>query len=264
MKTEAGSAGLLVVAAVVALVWANSPWADSYFSWWHTPVELAFGAGEISMDLHHWVNDGLMVVFFFVIGLEVRREFSVGELTDRRRLVVPLVAGVGGMLVPAAIYLALNPSGERGQRLGRGHRHGHRVPARRARPGRAGGLDPAADLPADAHRHRRHRRGQRHRHRVLRVDRAGAPGRRGALPGRAVGPLEGGRVAGIAVRRGDRRAVGRDPAVRAARLHRGHAGRAAGARAVPVARRSSSPRPPSSGPSGSRRCPGSSGWPGRA
>ena len=111
IRTEAGSAGLLVVAAVVALVWANSPWSDSYVSWWHTPVEIAFGAGSLSMDLHHWVNDGLMVVFFFVIGLEVRREFSVGELTDRRRLVVPLVAGVGGMLVPAALYLALNPSG---------------------------------------------------------------------------------------------------------------------------------------------------------
>jgi len=112
IRTEAGSAGLLVVAAVVALVWANSPWSETYVSWWHTPVEIAFGSGSISMDLHHWVNDGLMVVFFFVIGLEVRREISVGELTDRRRIVVPLVAGVGGMLVPAAIYLSLNSSGE--------------------------------------------------------------------------------------------------------------------------------------------------------
>jgi Na+/H+ antiporter NhaA len=112
MSTEAGSAGLLVLASVVALVWANSPWSDAYEALWHTPVSVAVGSGGISMDLHHWVNDGLMVVFFFVIGLEVRKEFAIGELTDRSRVVVPLVAGVAGMLVPAALYLALNSSGE--------------------------------------------------------------------------------------------------------------------------------------------------------
>lgn len=112
MSTEAGSAGLLVLASLVALVWANSPWSDAYESLWATPVSVAVGAGDISMDLHHWVNDGLMVVFFFVIGLEVRKEFAIGELTDRSRVVVPLVAGVTGMLVPAALYLALNSSGE--------------------------------------------------------------------------------------------------------------------------------------------------------
>jgi Na+/H+ antiporter NhaA len=112
MSTEAGSAGLLVLASLVALVWANSPWSDAYESLWATPVSVAVGAGGISMDLHHWVNDGLMVVFFFVIGLEVRKEFAIGELTDRSRVVVPLVAGVTGMLVPAALYLALNSSGE--------------------------------------------------------------------------------------------------------------------------------------------------------
>ena len=112
MSTEAGSAGLLVLASLVALVWANSPWSDAYEALWATPVSVAVGAGDISMDLHHWVNDGLMVVFFFVIGLEVRKEFAIGELTDRSRVVVPLVAGVTGMLVPAALYLALNSSGE--------------------------------------------------------------------------------------------------------------------------------------------------------
>ena len=76
------------------------------------PVEISLGGRSLGMDLHHWVNDALMVVFFFVIGLEVRREFSVGELTERRRLTVPLVAGVAGMVVPAALYLAVNPSGE--------------------------------------------------------------------------------------------------------------------------------------------------------
>lgn len=112
IHTEAASAGLLVVVALVALGWANSPWSDSYERLWHQTLELTFAGGGLSMDLHHWVNDGLMVVFFFVIGLEVRREFSVGELTERSRLVVPVIAGVGGMVVPALLYLALNPSGD--------------------------------------------------------------------------------------------------------------------------------------------------------
>lgn len=111
MRTESGSAGLLVAVALTALIWANSPWSDAYESLWNMSSRLGIGSGEISMDLHHWVNDGLMVVFFFVIGLEVRREFSVGELTDRSRIIVPVLAGIGGMLVPAALYLLLNPSG---------------------------------------------------------------------------------------------------------------------------------------------------------
>jgi len=112
IRTESGSAGLLVVAALVALLWANSPWSDSYESLWETPLTVSLGSGEIAMSLHHWVNDALMVVFFFVIGLEVRREFAVGELTDRSRVVIPVVAGIGGMVVPATLYLLLNPSGE--------------------------------------------------------------------------------------------------------------------------------------------------------
>ncbi|QBR94420.1 Na+/H+ antiporter NhaA [Nocardioides euryhalodurans] len=112
MRTEAGSAGLLVVVAVLALLWANSPWSQAYVDLWHSELSVTLAGHGISMDLHHWVNDGLMVVFFFVVGLEVRREFSVGELTERSRLTVPLVAGIGGMLVPTILYLALNPSGE--------------------------------------------------------------------------------------------------------------------------------------------------------
>ncbi|WP_322919684.1 Na+/H+ antiporter NhaA [Nocardioides renjunii] len=111
IDTESMSAGLLVAAALVALVWANSPWSQSYVDLWHTELSIRFGSGGLTMDLHHWINDGLMVVFFFVIGLEVRKEFAIGELTDRSRVVVPLVAGTTGMLVPAAIFLALNPSG---------------------------------------------------------------------------------------------------------------------------------------------------------
>jgi Na+/H+ antiporter NhaA len=112
LLTEAGSAGMLLAAAVVALVWANSPWSDAYESLWSTEAAIRVGSRELSMDIGHWVNDGLMALFFFVIGLEVRRELSIGELTDRRRLVVPASAAAGGILVPALLYLLVNPSGE--------------------------------------------------------------------------------------------------------------------------------------------------------
>ena len=112
VRTESGSAGLLLVCVLVALAWANTGWSSAYEALWSTTVSVQVGSSDLTMDLGHWVNDGLMVVFFFVIGLEVRREFSVGELTDRRRAVVPVLAGVGGMLVPAALYLLVNPSGE--------------------------------------------------------------------------------------------------------------------------------------------------------
>ena len=112
LGTESASAGLLLAATAVALLWANSPLSDSYTQLWHTPLSIRVGGAELAMDLEHWVNDGLMALFFFVIGLEVRRELSIGELTHRRRVVVPLVAGLAGMLLPALLYLALNPSGE--------------------------------------------------------------------------------------------------------------------------------------------------------
>ncbi|MBK5249226.1 MAG: Na+/H+ antiporter NhaA [Actinomycetales bacterium] len=112
LSTEAGGAVLLLAAAVVALVWANSPWSGAYEALWGAEGSVLFGGAELAMDLGHWVNDGLMVVFFFVIGLEVRRELSMGELTDRRRIVLPVLAGIGGMVVPALLYLLLNPGGE--------------------------------------------------------------------------------------------------------------------------------------------------------
>ncbi|MBO0843081.1 MAG: Na+/H+ antiporter NhaA [Nocardioides sp.] len=111
MHTESASAGLLVAATLVALVWANSPWSDTYEHLWHVTASIRLDGHGLSMSLHHWVNDGLMVVFFFVVGLEVRRELAVGELTDRSRVVVPVVAGVGGMVLPVLVYLLLNPSG---------------------------------------------------------------------------------------------------------------------------------------------------------
>jgi Na+/H+ antiporter NhaA len=102
----------------VALAWANSPLSGAYESLWDTEASVRIGGGDITMDLRHWVNDGLMALFFFVVGLEVRRELSVGELTDRRRVVVPAVAAFGGMVVPALLYLALNPSGDDAQGWG--------------------------------------------------------------------------------------------------------------------------------------------------
>jgi Na+/H+ antiporter NhaA len=112
LRTEAGSAGLLLAATVVALVWANSPLRDSYESLWHTEFALRFGGAELSLDLHHWVNDGLMVFFFFVVGLEIKRELVMGELTDRRRAAVPAIAAVTGLAVPALVYVAFNLGGE--------------------------------------------------------------------------------------------------------------------------------------------------------
>ncbi|OWA12778.1 Na+/H+ antiporter NhaA [Streptomyces sp. CS159] len=112
MATEAGSAGLLLAAVAVALVWANSPWSEAYTALWGTDASVTVGDARLSMDLSHWVNDGLMALFFFVIGLEVRYEVSVGSLNDRRRIVIPGLAGIGGMLVPVVLYLAIAPGGE--------------------------------------------------------------------------------------------------------------------------------------------------------
>ena len=103
---------MLLLAAVVALVWANSPWSDSYESVWHTTVRLDLDAVVFSDSLRHWVNDGLMAMFFFLVGLEIKRELVHGELSSPRRAALPAIAALGGMLVPAAIYLAFNAGGE--------------------------------------------------------------------------------------------------------------------------------------------------------
>jgi Na+/H+ antiporter NhaA len=110
MGTEAGSAGVLLAATLVAIAWANSPLSGAYASLWHTELAVRLGGARLGMDLRHWVDDGLMALFFFVVGLEVRRELAMGELTRRRRIVVPAVAALGGVVVPALIYLALNTS----------------------------------------------------------------------------------------------------------------------------------------------------------
>ena len=107
LQTETGSAAVLLAAVVAALVWANVDPA-SYERVWTTTLSMRVGSHGISQDLRAWINSGLMAFFFFVIGLEARREFDLGELRERRRVALPLVAGVGGMAVPVVIYLAIN------------------------------------------------------------------------------------------------------------------------------------------------------------
>jgi Na+:H+ antiporter, NhaA family len=103
---------LLMGSAIIALFLANSFFADAYMHFIHTPVNLSIGSWEIKMNLHHWVNDGLMALFFFVVGLELKREIMVGELSDLRQAALPIIAAIGGMIVPALIYLAFNHDGD--------------------------------------------------------------------------------------------------------------------------------------------------------
>jgi NhaA family Na+:H+ antiporter len=111
LHTESASGIVLLVAAMVALMWANSPWAHVYNEIWQTPLTLRVGGLELSEDLRHWVNDLLMAVFFFVVGLEIKREAVHGDLRDLRTAFLPVAGAIGGMVAPAALYLALNPSG---------------------------------------------------------------------------------------------------------------------------------------------------------
>ena len=108
---ESSGGILLLLAALLALVWANSSLASSYFTLWHTAVTLGFGTTMVTHDLHFWVNEALMALFFFVVGLEIKREFLVGELASPRQAVLPIVAALGGVLAPAAIYSLLNVGG---------------------------------------------------------------------------------------------------------------------------------------------------------
>jgi Na+:H+ antiporter, NhaA family len=107
LRIEAASGILLLVAAAAALVWANSPWAGSYFQLLHTPLGVRVGTFIFERSLEWFVNDGLMVIFFFVVGMEIRREIHCGELSEWRRAALPAAAALGGMLAPAALYLLL-------------------------------------------------------------------------------------------------------------------------------------------------------------
>ena len=107
MHVEAASGIVLLGATIAALILANSPWSGVFLGFWSTEVGLSIGSFEMHHSLKHWINDGLMAIFFFVIGLEVKRELVIGELRDPRRAALPVFAALGGMVVPALIYLSL-------------------------------------------------------------------------------------------------------------------------------------------------------------
>lgn len=115
LHVEAASGIVLLACTVAALILANSPWSDRFLGFWETPLGFQIGSFEMHHSLKHWINDALMAIFFFVIGLEVKRELVIGELRELRRAVLPIAAALGGMIAPAAIYLALQ-LGQPGQR----------------------------------------------------------------------------------------------------------------------------------------------------
>ncbi len=115
LHVEAAGGLLLLACATVALILANSGFADGFLGFWETRVGFSIGSFEMIHSLKHWINDGLMAIFFFVIGLEVKRELVLGELRDPRRAALPIAAALGGMIVPAGLYLMLQ-AGEPGQR----------------------------------------------------------------------------------------------------------------------------------------------------
>ncbi len=103
---------MLLVSAVTAMIWANSPWQDSYHDLWEAVITVDLGFVLFQEDLQHWVNDGLMALFFFVVGLEIKREMTHGELSSKRTAALPVIAALGGMIVPATIYFSLNVGGD--------------------------------------------------------------------------------------------------------------------------------------------------------
>ncbi|MCY3543525.1 MAG: Na+/H+ antiporter NhaA [Chloroflexota bacterium] len=112
MHNEVSAGMMLLIAAIAALALANSPLKDAFARMWETHLIIGLSDFHYDMSIHHWINDGLMAVFFFVIGLEIKRALVLGELASVRRAALPIAAALGGMVVPATIYLILNPSGE--------------------------------------------------------------------------------------------------------------------------------------------------------
>jgi Na+:H+ antiporter, NhaA family len=112
-SSSAAGGIVLLVAALIALLWSNSPFHESYDALWHTPLVVGFGAASLELDLQHWVNDGLMAIFFLLVGLEIKRELLVGELASPRRALLPAAAALGGAVIPALIFLGFTgASGE--------------------------------------------------------------------------------------------------------------------------------------------------------
>ncbi|HEX4666991.1 MAG TPA: Na+/H+ antiporter NhaA [Chthoniobacterales bacterium] len=110
-RLESSGGILLIACTVVALLWANSPWGDSYFTLWHTRLTVGFARAALSKEIHFWINDGLMAVFFLLVGLEIKREVLIGELASLQKAALPLVGALGGMLIPAGFYLLFNRQG---------------------------------------------------------------------------------------------------------------------------------------------------------
>lgn len=107
-QQEASSSILLLTAAIGAIIWANSPWSHSYQTFWNTETSLSIGTFEIGKSVRHWINDGLMAVFFFTVGIEIKQEMIVGELSSFRKAFLPVAAAVGGMLLPGLIFHIMN------------------------------------------------------------------------------------------------------------------------------------------------------------
>lgn len=112
LHKEASGGILLIIFTVIALAWANSPWSDSYHDLWHTYISFNAGSLALKLSFHHWINDGLMVIFFFVVGLEIKRELLVGELSSFKKASLPVAGAIGGMLIPALIYVIFNSGTE--------------------------------------------------------------------------------------------------------------------------------------------------------
>jgi len=112
LRTETGSAVVLLAAVVLALLWANSPWPHSYESFWETVLSIQIGDHGIATGLREWVNQGLMTLFFLVVGLEAKRELDLGEMRERSRIAIPVFAALGGMIAAAGLYLLINAGGE--------------------------------------------------------------------------------------------------------------------------------------------------------
>lgn len=113
LHREASGGILLIICTVIALIWANSPWFESYHHLWHTYVNINLGnILVLNYSLHHWINDGLMAIFFFTVGLEIKRELLVGELSSMQKASLPIAGAIGGMVVPALLYSIFNSGGE--------------------------------------------------------------------------------------------------------------------------------------------------------
>ncbi|WP_300072589.1 Na+/H+ antiporter NhaA [uncultured Ruegeria sp.] len=107
LKIEAAAGGLLLLAVLLALALTNSPWQEAFLGFWETPIGLTFGSLDFTRSLRHWINDGLMTLFFFVLALELKREIVLGELRNPRQAALPFAGAVGGMVVPVSLFLAM-------------------------------------------------------------------------------------------------------------------------------------------------------------